>query len=53
MNVCSVLLPAYLYCFVCYALSVCDGYGVAIMADNGDVCRLMIRSQAPCRGRSR
>lgn len=35
MNVCSVLLPACLYCFVCYALSVCDGYGVAIMADNG------------------
>ena len=34
MNIGLVLLPACLYCFVCYALSVCDGYGVAIMADN-------------------
>lgn len=34
MNVCSVLLPACLYCFVCYALSVCDVCDAAIMPDN-------------------
>mgnify|MGYP003276510806 FL=1 len=35
MNVCSVLLPARLYCFICSALSVCDGCDAAIMPDNG------------------
>ena len=34
MNVGSVLLSAFLYCFVCSALSVCDGCDAAIMPAN-------------------